>query len=157
MISRFLDDIQNIENIRTPRLLVFRNCLENNLSSIKNHLEETVTDTAYKHLCPHVKTNKSSFIIKLMMNAGITDFKCTLNEVEMLVSAGVKDIFISYPLLKQDAIFIAKLIQNYSTIDFQIQIGSIEHFNIIKKVADEQNVKWNYFIDIDVGMHRTGI
>lgn len=149
--------IREIEKIKTPRLLVFGDRLKKNLSQIKKYLENVAPGTAYKHLCPHVKTNKSSFIIKMMFESGINSFKSSMNEVELLVSLNVNEIFIAYPLLKQDAIFIAKRIRKHPEIDFQVQIGSEEHFNILQEVAEKFNINWSYFIDLDVGMHRTGI
>jgi len=149
--------IKDIEKIRTPRLLVFSDRVQNNLQRMKNYLEEVVPNSGYKHLCPHVKTNKSSYIIKQMLAAGITDFKATPNEVEMLIDCGVNNIFIAYPLLYLDAVSLADLIKKHSTVEILVQIGSIEHFDILQKVAVEKNIIWNYYIDLDVGMHRTGI
>lgn len=155
--NKYLYKIKNIDKIRTPRLLIFRDRVQNNLSCMKKYLEEISPNSGYKHLFPHVKTNKSSAIINMMMDAGINSFKCTLNEVEMLANCGVKNIFISYPLLKNDAVYISELTKKFPETNFQIQIGSLEHYKILHEISDEKDINWSYYLDIDVGMHRTGI
>ena len=80
--------IKNIEEIRTPALVVFKNSVLRNFDLMKSYLEEVSPNSGYKHLCPHVKTNKSSYMTKLMLGAGINSFKCTHNDIEMLVESG---------------------------------------------------------------------
>ncbi len=148
--------IKNIKEIKTPALVVFKDSILINFGLMKSYLEKVSPNSGFKHLCPHVKTNKSSYMIKLMLGAGINSFKCTPNEVEMLVEAGAKEIFVAYPLLEQNAIDLAEHIVANPEINVQVQIGSIEHAEILNKVSIKKDVTWNYFIDIDVGMHRTG-
>jgi len=148
--------IREIGKIKTPALIVFKNSVLKNLDTIKSYLEQLSPNSGYEYLCPHVKTNKSLFITKMMLDAGIKSFKCTLNEIEMLIKSGAKNIFVAYPLLEQNANELAEHIDANPDINFQVQIGSIEHAEILNKVAINKGVSWNYFIDIDVGMHRTG-
>lgn len=148
--------IDNIESIKTPALVVFKDLVLTNIRLMKSYLEQVSPGSGFKNLIPHVKTNKSSYISKLMLEAGIKSFKCTPNEVDMLIEAGAKDIFVAYPLLEHNAEELAKKSLKYPKINFQVQISSIDHVEILNKIAIIKNVTWNYFIDIDVGMHRTG-
>lgn len=148
--------IKNIEKINTPALVVFRESVLKNIKLMKSYLEEISPNSGFYHLCPHVKTTKSAYIIHMMLEAGIKSFKCTPNEVDMLIEAGAKEIFVAYPLLEKNAHLLAEKINNHPDIDFIVQIGLSEHAEILNKVAIEKNITWNYFIDIDVGMHRTG-
>jgi len=148
--------IKNIEEIKTPALVIFNDSVLKNLELMKSYLEQVSPDSGYSHLCPHVKTNKSSYTIKLMLEAGITYFKSTPNEVDMLIKSGAKNIFIAYPLLEHNATALADYIINYPEINFEIQIATSAHAEILEKVAIHKNIVWNYLIDIDVGMHRTG-
>jgi len=148
--------IKHIEKIKTPALVVFNKSVLKNLELMKSYLEQAAPDSEYNHLCPHVKTNKSSYTTKLMLNAGITYFKSSPNEVDMLISAGAKNIFIAYPLLEHNVSELADYIINYPEINFEIQIATTAHAEILEKVAINKNIVWNYLIDIDVGMHRTG-
>jgi D-serine deaminase-like pyridoxal phosphate-dependent protein len=92
----------------------------------------------------------------MMLDAGISSFKCTPNEVEMLINSSAKNIFVAYPLLEHTANDLAEYILENADINFRIQIGSDAHAEILNKVAMNKGVTWNYYIDIDVGMHRTG-
>jgi D-serine deaminase-like pyridoxal phosphate-dependent protein len=148
--------INKIKEIKTPALVVFKESVLRNLELMKFYLEMVSPNSGYKHLCPHVKTHKSSYIIKMMLDTLINSFKCSPNEVEMLVESGAKEIFVAYPLLEQNANELAEFIIKHPEINFQVQLASIEHAEIFKKVASTKNITWNYFIDIDVGMHRTG-
>jgi D-serine deaminase-like pyridoxal phosphate-dependent protein len=107
-------------------------------------------------LCPHVKTIKSARITRFMMEQGISFYKASLNEVDMLASCGVAKIFVAYPLLEYDARRVADLIQHFPHIKFFVQAACCEHVEILAHVSREKQVKWHYYIDVDVGMSRTG-
>ncbi len=149
--------INEVEHIATPRLVVFQDAVEENITRMRRYLEAVTGDNGFDHLCVHVKTNKSSFQTKMLLDQGISCYKSTLNEVSMLIDSGVKDIFIAYPLLEQGAAFIARNMKEHPEINFQVQIGCREHAEILKKIAQDYTIQWKYYIDIDVGMHRTGI
>jgi len=149
--------ISNPEQIRTPRLVVFEKNVEENIRIMKAYLESVAPGTGFNHMCCHVKTNKSEYVTSMLKNAGIKFFKSTLNEIEMLCSIGVEEIFIAYPVLKQDILFIADKIKKYPDIKFFVQAGTMEHIKILNNAGKEYEIRWNSFIDVDVGMHRTGI
>ncbi len=149
--------VNHIERIHTPRLLVFQDRVERNINRMKTYLEEMAPGSGFRHLCTHVKTHKSSHIVQMMLEAGITSFKTSLNEVDLVARCGVKDIFVAYPLLTQDALQLATFINRYPTTKFFVQIGSLAHAEILRLVAESEGIGLDYFIDVDVGMHRTGI
>lgn len=161
MTDFFLRDkqykIKQIKKISTPRLVVFQDKVEENINSMRKYLETITGNRRFDHLCVHVKTNKSSHLTGILLKQGMSYFKSTLNEVTMLIASGAKDIFIAYPLLRKGASFIARSIKNNPDIDFQVQVGCRQHTDILRKVAAEYNIQWKVFIDVDVGMHRTGI
>jgi len=149
--------IQDIQHIVTPRLLVFRDRVERNLARMQSDLESIAPNSGFRHLCVHTKTNKSSLITKLMLDIGINSFKCCLNEMDMVAQTGATDIFIAYPLLLKNAFHIIQLMFQFPETHFHVQIGSMEHAQILHSITKNHNVLWRYFIDLDVGMHRTGI
>jgi len=142
--------------IATPRLLIFRDRVERNLNKMKGYLENTAPHTGFRHLCPHVKTNKSSLLTHWMVQSGVTHFKVTMREVEVALAAGARDIFVAYPLLTHDARVLARQLLEHPEVNFQVQIGSMAHAQILARVAQEETIAWHYFLDVDVGMHRTG-
>jgi D-serine deaminase-like pyridoxal phosphate-dependent protein len=149
--------IKNPQQIQTPSLLVFKNSVFKNIKRMESYLAQIAPNSGFKNLCPHVKTNKSAYVTKLMMQKGIHHFKCTPNEIDMLLQAGAKSIFVAYPLLEHNAKYVAQKMKKSPDVSFQVQIGSLDHAEILNKIALENKISWDYFIDIDVGMHRTGI
>jgi len=145
------------EKIATPRLLVFRDRVELNIQKMKELLEKLSPGFALASLWPHVKTHKSPWVTQKLKNAGITTFKATPNEVEMLVQAKVRNIFVAYPLLLKDAQKIARLAAENANTRFFVQISHPLHVDYLLNAAKYYGIQWHYFIDLDVGMHRTGI
>ncbi len=143
--------------LATPRLVIFQDRLARNIQRMQQHLEGIAPGSGFRHLCPHVKTNKSTFLTRELAQAGITDFKVTMREVEVAIRAGAKNVFIAYPLLQHEALALARLQKQHAEVNFQAQIGSLAHAQILKRVAESEHVTWNYFLDVDVGMHRTGM
>ena len=143
--------------IETPRLLVFRDRLDRNISRMQEHSKALDARFSLAMLCPHVKTHKSALITRLLMAAGIDYFKATPNEVEMLLSAGAKKIFVSYPLLADTADRLAREVKSHPETTFFVQAAHRKHLDVLLEAAERHHIKWNYFIDLDVGMHRTGI
>ena len=149
--------IEGIEAIHTPRLLIFLDRVKRNIGRMKDYLHEAAPGSGFRHLMPHVKTHKSSFIIKMMMEEGVTSFKTSMNEAELAAQCGAEEVFVAYPLLYHDACRIADLMSRYPSTQFLVQMGSESHAVILRQVAEERDVRWQYLIDLDVGMHRTGI
>ncbi len=143
--------------IPTPRLLLFRNRLENNIAKMKQLLNSINPSYDLGQLCPHVKTHKSIWVTQQLIKNGISFFKATPNEIDMLLKAGVKKIFVSYPLLDHTAAHLAKLVRQNNHIEFYVQIGHPAHAKILHSVAQKYDISWNYFLDLDVGMGRTGL
>ena len=82
------DDINQIDS---PALLIYKDRVQHNIALAI----QIVGDAA--RLRPHVKTHKSPEATKLMLEAGITKFKCaTIAEAEMLAQCGAPDILLAY-------------------------------------------------------------
>ena len=144
------------EEIATPRLLVFQEKMAENIGKMRTILEKAVPGSGFSHLCPHVKTNKSSYIIAALLQAGVTDLKVSVNEAEIAAASGADRVFVAYPLLAHDAVLIAGLVKAYPKVQFLVQAGSLAHIDILRRAASEQGVSWQVLLDLDVGMHRTG-
>ena len=145
------------QQIATPRLLLFHDRLNNNITKMGQLLKAVKPSYELSLLCPHVKTHKSIWVTQQLINAGVGFFKATPNEVDMLVTAGAKKIFVSYPLLDHTAARLAELVKQNDHIKFYVQIGPPVHAKILHSVAQKYDIFWNYFLDLDVGMGRTGL
>ena len=139
--------IRNPENIHTPRLLVFRDRVLQNIESMKKILNSTFPETGFRHLCCHLKTNKSSSIIKMMINEGIHDVKVTLNEAQLAAECGCRTVFIAYPLLENGTRKACELMKHYSGTQFILQAGCREHAGLLAAAASSMDVRIPVMID----------
>jgi D-serine deaminase-like pyridoxal phosphate-dependent protein len=111
----------------------------------------------FASLWPHVKTHKSLWVTRKLMDAGFPSFKTTPNEVDMLVEAGVRRMFVAYPLTLQEANRIARVVSDHPDIEIIVQAAQPIHADDLTRAAEQHDIQWQYFIDLDVGMHRTGV
>jgi D-serine deaminase-like pyridoxal phosphate-dependent protein len=141
------------EDIEIPALLVFEDKLENNIRATVELAEGA------ENLMPHVKTHKSADILRRQMAAGIKAFKCaTLKEAEMIAQEGASEILLSYPLAQyKKAQRFVGLQRKYPRIKWFALASSPCHLVTMAQAALKAGVNVNVMVDLDVGMHRTGI
>ena len=145
--------VNNPESIETPAFLVFTDRVEHNIQSIIDLVGGP------DRLMPHIKTHKSIDILKKQMGAGITGFKCaTLREAEMIAEGGGNDILISYPVIQGKKIKrLMGLKKKHPSLDLKVTIDNIGNVDDLAEAASEARVRLGVMLDLDVGMHRTGI
>jgi len=148
--------IQNPGSLRTPRLVVFHQRLLYNLQTMKGLMSQGASSLSLTSLCPHVKTHKSPYVTRLMMEQDIHFFKATPNEVEMLAAAGAPEVLVAYPLLAADAAVQIDVMMRHPASRFFMQISQPEHARILQQAAEAADMHVSCFIDLDVGMARTG-
>jgi len=144
--------IKDIDKIDSPALVVYRERVLENIGTLVSMIDNV------KRLRPHVKTHKTKEAAELQMNAGIKKFKCaTIAEAEMLGMAGAPDVLLAYqpagPKLKR---FIA-LIKKYPSTKYSCLIDNIFSAKNIANDAVQNNLIIPVYIDLNVGMNRTGI
>ncbi len=106
-------------------------------------------------LRPHVKTYKCKPIVQMQMDAGIQAFKCaTLREAQMLAEAQVPDVLIAYPLLGAACKKFVELRKAFPNTTFSCLI---DHPTQIRQWNAFPNERIRVFVDLNVGMNRTGI
>ena len=143
-------NIKNIEEIDTPALLIYKD-------RAKQNIEKAIALVhSVEQLRPHVKTHKLLEVSTMMMESGIHKFKCaTIAEAEMLGMAKAKDVLIAFPMVGPKIKRLQALKQKYSNTKFSCLIDNID---TAKDLSDEFiNDKTDVYIDLNVGMNRTGI
>lgn len=145
-------EVENCEEIDSPALLVYPQRVKTNIDLLINMIDDK------NRLRPHVKTFKNVEAAKLMMEAGITKFKCaTIAEAEMLAIAQAPDVLLAYqpngPKLKR----FFKLIVQYPTTVFSCLIDTFVVAEKISDAANQLGVTALVYMDLNVGMNRTGI
>ncbi len=109
-------------------------------------------------LRPHVKTHKCAETLQLMMDAGISKFKCaTIAEAEMLGMGKAKDVLLAYQPTGPKLERFIKLIGKYPQTVFSCLTDNLVSAEEQSKAFSEAGFKVNVYIDLDIGMNRTGI
>ncbi len=109
-------------------------------------------------LRPHVKTNKIAEVCRLMLDAGITKFKCaTIAEAEMLAQVQAPDVMLAYQPIGPKAQRFINLIKTYPATHFSCLIDNREVATDLSAAAAAHQLTIDVYIDLNVGMNRTGI
>lgn len=109
-------------------------------------------------LRPHVKTHKLPQIVQLKLAKGIQKFKAsTIAEVEMVAAAGGKDILLAMQPVGANFHRLIRLIQKFPQTQVAALVDNSEHLEWMHQRAAEGQVRVRLFVDLNVGMNRTGI
>ncbi|BAU54374.1 D-TA family PLP-dependent enzyme [Mucilaginibacter gotjawali] len=144
--------IGDVDQLDTPALVVYPGRVKHNIALVKSMIDDV------GRLRPHVKTYKNMEVTRLMLDAGITKFKCaTIAEAEMLGMCKAPDVLLAYqpvgPKLKR----FVKLILTYPDTKYACVIDNIHAATEISLIAVNNNIVIPVYIDLNVGMNRTGI
>ena len=144
--------IDNESEIDSPSLLVYPDRIAHNLSQALKIAEGP------ERFRPHVKTHKMPQIIQMQLEAGITKFKCaTIAEAEMLVGAGAKDILLAYQPTGPKIARLKLLVEKNPDVKFAALVDNLATLEQIASTFADADSLLRLYIDLDVGMHRTGI
>lgn len=144
--------INNIDNIDSPALIVYNDRAFENIRILVSMIDDV------KRLRPHVKTHKSKEAVLLMMEAGISKFKCaTIAEAEMLAMTNASDVLLAYQPVGPKIQRFITLLKNYPNTGFSCLVDNINAAKHIADTAFDNNLTINVYIDLNVGMNRTGI
>jgi len=145
-------EIENINELDSPALVVFPERVKHNIQLAIDMIGDA------ERLRPHIKTNKSPDVAKLMLDAGITKFKCaTIAEAEMLAQCNVPDVLLAYQPLGPKLTRFVSLIKKYPATKFSCLTDNIDAANEQASVFNSNDLTVPVFIDLNVGMNRTGI
>lgn len=139
--------ISGLENVLTPALAIYADLVDANIDIT---LELLGGDA--NRWRPHVKTAKLESMMRRLVERGVTNFKCaTTLELRTACDAGARDILVAYPMTGANASRVRQLAE------------SMQHASVSVLVEDPGQLQpWlrseiGMFIDIDPGMHRTGV
>jgi D-serine deaminase-like pyridoxal phosphate-dependent protein len=139
-------------SVFTPAVLLYPDRIEENIRRM-------VAMAGHPgRLRPHVKTHKIAELITLQKKMGISRFKCaTLTELEMVAARGGADALLAYPLLGPDIQKFIQLTAAYPMTRLAATVDSLEACQPLAWQARSSGQVMNLFVDLDTGMHRTGI
>ncbi|MCG8649796.1 MAG: D-TA family PLP-dependent enzyme [Pirellulales bacterium] len=147
--------LQNAEEIASPGLLIDPDRVAVN---IQRMIEIVGGPQQVRRLRPHVKTHKMLNVARMQLEAGIDKFKtATLKEAEMVASAGAADVLLAYQPVGPNLRRLSELTGRFPETSFAAITDDVDAAAAIaQRLADPQN-PFRLFIDVDCGMHRTGI
>lgn len=145
-------ELEKLASIDSPGLIFYENRIRENIEMLIGMIDHK------SRLRPHVKTHKSAEVTQLMLAAGIHKYKCaTIAEAEMLGSCEASDVLLAYqPVGPNIARFMALQIR-FPKTSFSCLIDNLETASSIASVAQQNNTTVQVYIDVNVGMNRTGI
>lgn len=144
--------VSNVNEIPSPSILVYPDRIDFNLRMMIDQAGDVCK------LRPHVKTHKLPEIVRMKMTHGITKFKTsTIAESEMVAMQGGPDVMLAYQPVGPNVARLIKLIQTYPQTRFSALVDCTECVNVIAASAIAANTSVRLFVDLNVGMNRTGI
>ncbi len=145
-------EISNVDQVDTPTLAVFPERVRKNIEILKQMLPDV------NRLRPHVKTHKSSEVCKILLASGFTKFKCaTIAEAEMLAEVKAPDVLLAYQPVGPKANRLAELVKAFPHTTFSCLVDNIETTRHLNKVFTDNKHQIRVYIDLNIGMDRTGI
>ncbi|KAA9042247.1 D-TA family PLP-dependent enzyme [Ginsengibacter hankyongi] len=144
--------INDIDTIDSPALVIYQDRVLENISTLLSMIDDV------RRLRPHVKTHKSKEATALLMRAGITKFKCaTIAEAEMLALSLALDVLLAYQPAGPKLMRFIEIIKRYPSTKFSCLVDNIISAKNIGAEAKANNIVIPVFIDLNIGMNRTGI
>lgn len=144
--------IADPSGIFSPGLVFFQDLIEHNIRAM---LART---GGPERLRPHVKTHKCPQVVRLQMDHGLTKFKCaTIAEAEMLAQTGARDVLLAYPMVGPNCARMARLAAAFPQCAFSVLVDHPAPTRELSAALAETGAELGAMLDLDVGMHRTGI
>jgi len=144
--------VENVAEIASPSLLIYPARSQANLDRVL-----TMTGGPTR-LRPHIKTHKLGEMVQLHVAAGVTQCKAaTIAEAELAASNGMTDVLLSYQPVGPNVSRLLELIHRFPQTIFRT---IVDDSGVLKKLSDaatQANVRIPVLLDIDCGMHRTGV
>ncbi|MGB6085869.1 DSD1 family PLP-dependent enzyme [Parvibaculum sp.] len=138
--------------IPTPALVLDLDAFERNVALMADHCRVNGLG-----LRPHAKTHKSVAIARAQIAAGALGQCCAkLGEAEAMAAGGIESILITSPVVTAGGI--ARLMAlNTKLPDLMVVVDNPENARALAAAAAEARRPLKVLVDLDVGLHRTGI
>jgi len=144
--------ISNIQEADSPALVIYPARVKHNIELLKSMIDDV------NRLRPHVKTHKAKEAALLQLEAGINKFKCaTIAEAEMLGNIQVPDVLLAYQPVGPKIERLIALIKKFPETKFSCLVDDPAAAKAIAINSSAAGIVIPVFIDLNVGMNRTGI
>src|SRR5215472_4455304 len=131
----------------TPALLIDRDRVQHNIATTLHRLGDDKNRWR-----PHVKTAKLGYVMRMLVEAGVQQFKCATSlELSVACQAGAHDVLVAYPLIGANAGRVRQIAEQHPSIAISVLVET-----------ESQLAQWRggllgAFVDVNPGMNRTGV
>lgn len=144
--------VQNVDQVDSPALLVYPDRIVRNIERALQFVDGDVS-----RLRPHIKTNKCGEVCQLLLDCGIGKFKCaTIAEAELLGMVRAKDVLLAYQPVGPKIDRLLQLIETFPNTKYACLVDNTESAQRLSTRAMEKGIPIAIYIDVNVGMGRTG-
>ena len=147
-----LDDPIPLEELQTPALIIDLDVFDANLAKMQSYLEEQ--DIALR---AHTKMHKCPIIARRQVESGARGVcAAKISEAEVMGAAGIEDVLVTSPIATPDKVtrFVEARKNNPG---LKIVVDCADSADLLAKVAGLEGLVVDVFVDMDLGMGRTGI
>ncbi|PWK27597.1 D-serine deaminase-like pyridoxal phosphate-dependent protein [Arcicella aurantiaca] len=145
-------NIKNINTLDTPALVIYQSGVKRNIEKLVASIDDVT------RLRPHIKTHKTKEVTKLLQQAGIQKFKCaTIAETELLASCQAQDVLLAYQPVAKKLLRFIEIIKTFPDTKLSCLVDALPVAEEMSKIASENDITLSVYIDLNVGMNRTGI
>src|SRR5262249_37510592 len=133
--------------VLTPALLIDRDRVQSNITTTLRLLSDD-----QNRWRPHVKTAKLSYVMRMLVDAGVPQFKCATSlELSVACRAGAQDALVAYPLVGANAARVRQIAEEHPSVAISVLVEN-----------ESQMAQWrgstvSLFVDVNPGMNRTGV
>lgn len=145
-------EIADIEQVDSPALIAYPDRIQHNIDLLISMIDDV------KRIRTHVKSHKCLPVVEMQLRSGISKFKCaTIAEAEMLGMAKAPDVLLAYQPAGPKLDRFISLIKAYPETKYSCLFDNLETARIISTAALANNIQIAVYLDLNVGMNRTGI
>jgi D-serine deaminase-like pyridoxal phosphate-dependent protein len=150
--SRVLADdapfrVDEVARVLTPALVIHRELVAQNIATTLRLLDG---DAARWR--PHVKTAKLAYVMRMLVDAGVRQFKCATSlELRVACEAGAADVLVAFPLVGPAAARVRSIADEHPRVRVSVLAETP------KELAPWRGSRIAIFVDVNPGMDRTGI
>ena len=141
------------EPVATPCFVIFEDRVRHNLRATARACG------GFDRLMPHVKTHRAPWIVALMLEEGVSAFKCaTPAEVEMTLAAGAKAVTWAYPTA--NPVNLERFVECARTYPDAALTGLVDSergLDVWRSLLRDAPANLVLRVDLDPGLGRTGI
>ena len=144
--------VSNADEVPSPALLVYPERVEENIRRM------IALAGGVDRLRPHMKTSKIPEVVRMHVDQGISRYKvATIAEAEMAAEAGAADVLLAYQPVGPNIGRFVRLITAFPRTAFSALVDDEGNARLLSNAAVAGGVVVPLFLDLDVGMHRSGI